>query len=217
MLKRLFGSAARYTLVEAAFRDFSGMLRQSAKMFDLAMAALLDNTPLEADLDDMDNAVDDGERMIRRTVLEHLSLSPEKDLVASLVLISIVQDAERVGDFARGLGELPELAKGPLGGPFADELRGLVGRLRPLFENCEKAFCDDDADLARTVVTTHTEIKADLIAYTVRLADSDLSADMAIVYASAARILRRISAHLSNIASTVVQPFDKMRHGDEDI
>ena len=217
MLKRLFGSGAQSTLVEAAFRDFSGMLQQSAKMFDLAMAALLDNTPLEADLDDMDNAVDDGERMIRRTVLEHLSLSPEKDLVASLVLVSIVQDAERVGDFARGLGELPELAKGPRSGPYADDLRDLAGRLRPLFESCEKAFCDDDADLARTVVTTHTEIKADLIAYTARLADSDLSADMAIVYASAARILRRVSAHLSNIASSVVQPFDKMRHGDEDV
>ncbi len=43
-----------------------------------------------------------------------------------------------------------------------------------------------------------------------------LSADMAIVYATGARILRRISAHLSNVASTVVQPYDRIRHGDED-
>jgi hypothetical protein len=48
------------------------------------------------------------------------------------------------------------------------------------------------------------------------VAASDLSANMAIVYAVAARILRRISAHLSNIASTVVQPYDRIRHGDED-
>jgi len=33
----------------------------------------------------------------------------------------------------------------------------------------------------------------------------------------AARMLRRISAHLSNIASSVVQPFDRIRHGDEDV
>ena len=48
------------------------------------------------------------------------------------------------------------------------------------------------------------------------MAASNLSADMAIVYATGARILRRISAHLSNIASSVVQPYDKIRHDDEE-
>jgi hypothetical protein len=38
---------------------------------------------------------------------------------------------------------------------------------------------------------------------------------MAVVYSSAASMLRRISAHLSNIASSVVQPYDRIRHGDE--
>jgi phosphate uptake regulator len=66
-------------------------------------------------------------------------------------------------------------------------------------------------------VTTHTELKKAFKDYTGKVAESDLSADMAIVYASAARILRRISAHLSNIASTVVQPYDRIRHGDEDV
>ena len=59
-------------------------------------------------------------------------------------------------------------------------------------------------------------MKRDCIAFTRRVADSDLSADMAIVYAAGARITRRISAHLSNIASTVVQPFDRIRSGDEE-
>lgn len=217
MLERLFGSSAKSTLVDAAFRDFSGMLQQAAKMFDLALAAVLGGKRLEVDLDDMDDAIDEGERMIRRTVLQHLSISPQKDLVASLVLVSIVQDAERVGDFARGLGEVSELSARPRTGPFTDELTEIAARLRPLFETCEEAFHKDDAELARRVVSEHTSIKAALTDYTRRLAASDEPADLVTVYALTARGLRRISAHLSNIASSVTQPFDRLRHGDEDV
>ena len=216
MLQRLFGTSAQSGLVELAFKEFSAMLAQAAKMHDLALEALLENKPLEVDLDQMDDAIDEGERVIRRTVLEHLSLNPAKDLVASLVLISMVQDAERIGDFARGLGDFPRLAKHPVSGPFAEELRSISEQVRPLFDRCEQAFRDDVLEDARTVVEAHIRIKADLAKYIASVADSDLSADMAIVYAATARNLQRISAHLSNIASSVVQPFDRIRHDDEE-
>ena len=48
------------------------------------------------DLVEMDDVVDEGEREVRRTVLEHLSMNPRQDLVASLILVSIVNDAERI-------------------------------------------------------------------------------------------------------------------------
>jgi phosphate uptake regulator len=191
------------------------MLQQSARMLDHSLAALLENQELAVDLDDMDDVVDEGERMVRRTILEHLSVNPQQDLVASLILVSMVQDAERIGDFARGLAEEVALAESPRQGPIADELSELAGRLRPLFEVCERAFRKDDVEQARRVIATHAELKRDFIEFTRRVAASDLSADMAIVYAGAARILRRIGAHLSNIASTVVQPYDRIRHGDE--
>ncbi len=217
MFQRLFGTDTQSKLVEAAFEDVATMFQQSAKMLDLSLLALLDNEELRVDLDDMDDVVDEGERMVRRTILQHLSVNPRQDLVASLILVSTVQDAERMGDFARGLGELVDLAGSPREGRFADELRALTDRLQPMFEVCERAFRDDNLEEARQVVATHTELKQAFIDYTAQVAKSDLTADMAIVYASAARILRRISAHLSNIASTVVQPFDRIRHDDEDV
>jgi phosphate uptake regulator len=217
MFQRIFGTGGKSTLVEAAFKDVSTMLQQSAKMLDHSLAALLENRELDVDLEHMDDVVDEGERMVRRTILQHLSVNPQQDLVASLILVSMVQDAERIGDFSRGLGELVGLAKQPRQGAPAENLRQLAGRLRPMFEVCERAFRSDDVDLAREVITTHGELKPALIAYTKRIAESELSADMAIVYATAARILRRISAHLSNIASTVVQPYDRIRHGDEEV
>jgi len=216
MLERIFGLGRTSTLVEAAFRDVSTMLDQSARMLDHSLAALLDNQELAVDLEHMDDVVDEGERMVRRSILEHLSINPRQDLVPSLILASMVQDAERIGDFARGLAEVLSLANSPREGPMADELRGLSSRLRPLFEICERAFREDDIDEARRVVAEHAELKREFTAFIHRVAASDLSADMAIVYAVSARILRRIGAHLSNIASTVVQPYDRIRHGDED-
>ncbi len=216
MFESLFRSPTQSTLIKSAFRDISTMIQQSAKMLDVAVSALLDNRPLEADLDQMDDPVDEAERMVRRSVLEHLSFNPKQDLVASLVLVSMVQDAERIGDFARGLAELVPIARSERHGEFAGRLRRAADRLRPLFGLCEEAFHQDDADKGRQVMAACSELKAELIAYTWEVAGSDLSADMAVVYAGAARILRRISAHLSNIASTVVQPYDRIRHGDEE-
>jgi Na+/phosphate symporter len=165
----------------------------------------------------MDDVVDEGERMVRRTILEHLSVNPRQDLVASLILVSMVQDAERIGDFSRGLGEMVDLARSPREGEMAEGLREIADRVRPMFGKCEEAFREDDVELATLVMNEHSGIKKAAKEYTRRVAASELSSDMAIVYATAARILRRISAHLSNIASSVVQPYDRIRHGDEEL
>jgi phosphate uptake regulator len=154
--------------------------------------------------------------MVRRSVLEHLSFNPQHDLVASLVLASMVQDAERIGDFARGIAELLPLAGHPREGRFREALAAAAQRLRPLFEQCERAFRKDDPRQAREVMTTAAELKKTLLDFTRDVAASDLTADMAVVYSGAARSLRRVGSHLSNIASSVVQPYDRIRHGDED-
>jgi phosphate uptake regulator len=215
MLKKFFGLERPSPLIAAAFRDVTGMLQQGGLMLDHSLAVLLDNQELEVDLRGMDDVIDEAERMVRRSILEHMTVSPRQDLVSSLILASIVQEAERIGDLARGLAEIAALAKGPRGGQFADELRALAVRVRPLFEQSEKAFREDDSEMARELVVTHRELKAELNRYVREIADSDLTADMALVYGTSARMLRRISSHLSNIVSTVIQPFDRIRHSDE--
>lgn len=215
MWKEWFASESG--LVKSAYGDFAAMLRQSAKMLDAGVAHLFEGVAPAEDLESMDDRVDEGERMIRRTVLQHLSVSPKQDLVASLLLLSMVQDAERLGDFARGLSEIGALARGPVEGEFADELRAVAERIRGSFDDCESAFVAGEVERGERVIRNHVAIRDQLKAFVRRLAESDLSPDMAIVYAGVAGILRRISAHLANIASGVVQPFDRIRHGDEHV
>jgi phosphate uptake regulator len=217
MFERLFRPATRSPLIDSAFRDIGQMLDQAQRMLDLALGALLEGKPLLVDLDELDDVVDEGERMVRRSVLEHLSFDPSRDLVASLVLVSMVQDAERLGDFARGIPELLPLARHPRSGPFCDELTALGRRLGPLFDLTKQAFVEDDPEKGRRVMATASELKTAFLDYTRRVAESDLTADMAVVYSGAARSLRRVGAHLSNIASSVVQPYDRIRHGDEEM
>ncbi|MEE8367606.1 MAG: PhoU domain-containing protein [Thermoanaerobaculia bacterium] len=217
MFELILGNKGGSKLIVAAFADISQMLKDSEEMVELALAGLLDNVTLTVDLDAMDDRVDEGERMVRRTVLEHLSVNPSQELVSSLILVSMVQDAERVGDFARGLAELIPLAEQPREGHFADRLRQLAGEIMPLFEICREGFSTGDSAKAGEVMSTWSALKPQMNAYVKEVAGSDLPANMAVVYASGARILRRIAAHLSNIASAVVQPYDRIRHGDEDV
>ncbi|HVS16693.1 MAG TPA: PhoU domain-containing protein [Thermoanaerobaculia bacterium] len=215
MFKNLFGSDTPSPLLQAAYDDVTRMLQQSAKMLGLASRRLLDNEEIDVDLDQLDDDVDEGERMVRRTVLQHLAVQPDQDLVASLVLVSIVQDAERIGDFARGLSELAPLARSRREGPFRDRLARAVERLKPLFATTAEAYRADDVAGAKAVIAEAVALKREMIELVADIAASDLGADMAVVYSDAARILRRIGAHLSNICSTVSQPYDRIRHGDE--
>ena len=215
MFENLFRSDTPSPLLRAAYDDVSRMLEHSGSMLDLACRQLLDNEELDVDLDQLDDEVDQGERLVRRAVLQHLAVQPEHDLVASLVLVSIVQDAERIGDFARGLSELVPLARSPREGAFRDRLRAGHARLRPLFAKTAAAFRADDVEGATEVIRETVELKAALVELVADVAASDLTADMAVVYSDAARIIRRIGSHLSNICSTVSQPFDRIRQGDE--
>ena len=212
MFKNLFGPSGPSTLLEVALDDVSEMLATSRRMLELSLEALLDHRPLETDLDAMDDSVDEGERMVRRSVLEHLSFKPQQDLVFSLVLVSLVQDAERTGDFALGIAELLELTDQPLEGSFRDELAEIADRIFPLFEACEQAFREGDLEESKAVIARAAEVRRSLHELTRRVAASDLTADLAVVYSGAARSLRRVAAHLSNIVSSVSQPYDRIRH-----
>ncbi len=214
MFRELWSSGSP-TLIEKAYSDMAGMLDSAAKMFDIALDSLVNNVPLSADLDYMDDSVDRGERKIRQSVLEHLVVNPKKEVVASLMVASMVQDAERLGDFAAGLGDIIEYAKSDREGPFRDRLAQSAAAIRPMFPTCREAFLESDAGKATTVIHAHTEANRVLEEYIRSVANSELSADMAVLYSNAARRLIRVSAHLSNIATSVVYSYDHIRHSDD--
>lgn len=199
-------------LVDQAFCDVKSMLENGHEMFAAATAFLLDNEILDVDLKALDNKINGCEQSLRRAVLEHLTVDPDRELIFSLKLISIVHEAERIGDLAKSLAKTGHLAKKPRMGPVVAPLRDIRNRILEMFTYGREGFVAGDASAARQLMVDHERLKDEVADYLQMLANrDDLTANEGVVYALSARMMSRVSSHLANIASTVASPFDKIR------
>ena len=203
-------------LLDQALSDMTDMLTIAHEMWSVASARLLDNDVLLVDLQQMDRDVNARERNVRRKVLEQFSLDPKRDMVFSLVLISIVQDAERVGDLAKSIAEVAAYAQAPRMGADVVRLRRCRDRVLSMLGATRDAFAQADEEKARQVMSDHALVKEELRLFLSDIVSrEDLSANTAAVLSLGARMISRTSSHLSNIASSVALPFDQIRGDDE--
>ena len=208
----------RPPLIQQCLDDMNLMLETTHEMFTEASAYLLVGEPLRIDLEAKDSVVNEKEQAVRRAVLEHVVIDPQHELVFSLVLVSIVQDAERIGDLAKTLAETAALAQGPRTEANIEALRDIRGHVAMMFEQTRAAFIESDTERARQVMAANRETKTRVKAFLKRLAgQADLAGNEALVLGIAARVIGRTSSHLSNLASSVVLPFDQLRHEDESL
>lgn len=209
-------TGAKPPLVSKSLKDLGVMLDTADSMFAAATYALLDNENLNVDLSAQDEIINQREQAIRRAVLEHLLSDPREELALSLVLISIVQDAERCGDLAKSIAKAADLASAPRMGRHVDALRPIRDRVQSAFPRVRRSFIVGDAKVGRTVMDEHTQTKTDVAAYLAELASADdVSSNEAVVLAISARMIGRTSSHLSNIISAVALPFDQIRNAPD--
>jgi len=216
MLSNLWGKSAPGGLLADALEEACGMLRREEGMFRAACDALASGKESAVDVVHEDEDIDLSERMVRRLVFEHLTVNPQQDLPTSLVLLSIVHDIERIGDYTKSLLHIGQWYRPAMGaGELEPEWHEIRTMIDPMFGDVLRALRDSDTDLAHAAMQTHREVKAravDLIEEKVRRTDGDRRD---IVSSMAAQFLRRVSAHLSNVASSIVNPFDRLGAEDE--
>jgi phosphate uptake regulator len=206
-----FRSSDPPRLVQQAFDDVKVMILTGHEMFAAATAQLLYNEILDVDLGMMDGEINTREQHLRRAVLDHLTQEPGKALIFSLKLISIVHEAERIGDLAKSCAKVATLAHKPRMGPLVEPLRDFRGRILEMFEQIRKGFFEDDEAIARELMLTHEQLKQDITQYLRLLAEREgATVNEGVVYALGARLMSRVSSHLANIASTVALPFEQI-------
>ena len=97
--------------------EFKKMLDDTEKMFDSVCRRLIYNEK-EPGLGDKIYAIDKNvnklQRDIRKRVVEHLSIQPSVDVSTSLLLMSVVKDAERLGDYSKNLLEVTRYLEKPI-------------------------------------------------------------------------------------------------------
>ncbi|MAQ95357.1 hypothetical protein B1759_17555 [Rubrivirga sp. SAORIC476] len=208
-----FLTGSRPPLVEQSMTDLGVMLDTADSMFAAATNSLLDNEPLHVDLSTQDDIINEREQTIRRSVLEHILADPRAELSLSLLLVSIVQDAERLGDLAKSIAKAADLASSPRMGRHVEALREIRDRVQSAFPRVRRSFIVGDAKVGRVVMDEHAQTKIDVGDFLQRLAEADdLTSNEAVVLSISARMIGRTSSHLSNIVSAVALPFDQVRN-----
>ena len=209
MLKSLFDVHKRTTLLSDAIQEVLDMMERAQRMFGLSCCQGTEEGAVQLLQDDSD--INAGERRVRRMVVQHLTMHPEQDLPTSLALISIIHDVERLGDYAKSLIELNQW--GEMWSGDRDRARmcqELHRSIAPLFDQVMTALRDSDADLAREVMREHEVIKKRTDDFLKEVIDEPGGGRDPVLFSLACRFLRRISAHLSNVASSVANPLDQV-------
>jgi phosphate transport system protein len=210
MLKELL-SKQKSSLVYEAIEEILKMLEGAGRMFAIGCDFASSDEQSAQVLAQSDREINMGERLVRRLIFQHLTVNPKYDLPASLAILSIIHDVERLGDYAKNLFELNQW--GDLCNKESrhrQRYAEIRSEIEPLFSNTMDALGNDDAEAARQIMRKHENIKS--------LTDefvSDLVQDLeggpdAVLYALASRFLRRTSGHLSNVASSLTNPLDRV-------
>jgi len=201
------------------FEEFKGMLDDTEIMFRSVCGRLLENIEepgMKQKIYDIDKKVNSLQKDIRKRVVEHLSLQPTVDVAACLVLMSVVKDAERLGDYCKNLYEVTELLAKPVDRElFSKYFDGIEKDILTMFDLTEKAFIEADEEKARLTWDYKTRLTKDCNRIVTELAKCDLSVNEAVCFVLVARYFKRLIAHLVNIATSVILPLSDLDYFDE--
>jgi phosphate transport system protein len=199
------------TLVDEATAQCVEMLRTGQKMFEYSLGVLMDNEREVENIYAMDRTLNHGEIAVRRMIVEHLAVNPQDDAVPALFIASIVGDIERIGDYCKNLIELAHHYPEKLEGPYIERVREIKLDVSMMYEDTIKAYAEGDATLAASVMERHAELARTCDGLTDRLlAEDQMCGREAIIRALLIRFLKRVSAHLKNVASSLVNPYHKL-------
>jgi len=200
---------------------FGKMLTNAEIMFKIACKRLLEVEPIAAEeahesIYKTDKKINKAERSIRRLILEHLAIQPSIDLPSSLILMSVVKDAERVGDYAKNLFEVRDLLKTPLTSQqFRDYFDQLDQKVTIQFQKTKEAFLGSKTDIANQVMDIEREVVKACDAGIKKLAQREVKTAEAVSVTLVYRYFKRISAHLGNVATAVIMPLSDLDYFDE--
>jgi len=164
-----------------------------------------------------DAEVNELERTIRRALMTHLSIPGNSvDAPYSLLLMSLVKDVERLGDYAKNLSEIVEI--GPKTLPESQELNELLmirRKVELVYQACANVVLSSRHGEAAELIRQGRETarRCDTLVATIGQSTYDAATTTAFILAT--RYYKRINAHVLNVLSSVVMPLDKVDYYDD--
>ncbi|MEE9169158.1 MAG: PhoU domain-containing protein [bacterium] len=204
-----------------ALNDSKTMLESTFEMFRESSKSLResDSGDIGSHVYERDEMVNEYERTVRRKVLKHLAITGGINIIPGLILTTIVIDIERIGDYTKNIMDLavahPKRLKC---GEFEDDIKKIESTVSKVFQSLPPMITSSSKEKARKLITENRwvlrlcdKIDTDLI----KEKDETLGSGDAVSCALYTRYLKRIAAHLINIASSIVNPFERIGFWEE--
>ena len=220
MFKKLIESLRQRPLLNQMISEMEQMLAEAVNMYRPTVDILTGKRELSAEqhtlIYETDRKINHIQRKIRKQLVEHLTVSPGADVPICLILMSISKDAERIGDICKNMYQLAEEMGGGLGSErYGERFSKILQETEALFKPTVEAFRNSDKELGHEAVGKARSLAKECDVVLVELMKDSLDCSKAVLYTLLARHLKRICAHLSNIASSVVMPLHKLDYFDE--
>jgi len=219
MFKNLMSFWKGKDFLTEVLEEFKKMMGDNKYMFESVLNALMQgkvDSSLKDKVYEADKKVNLLEKEIRRRIVEHLSLRPSIDVPVSLVLMSVVKDAERIGDYCKNILEVAGFLKNPIRKDQFEKIFNHIDKqILDEFEKTEKAFIESDEEVAKEIMYIEREIVKNCDNIVKKLAEGTLPTNEAVCFTLLARYFKRIAAHLANIGSSVILPISDLDFFDE--
>jgi len=216
MIKELISVFKSDSLLDRAYNRSFEMLDLTNQMFLEAKNVLrhTDSNQIDIDINDQDIIVNKFQREVRKDVFNHLNMAGTDALSSDLVLVSIVIDLERIGDLTKNIIEVtqghPERLTSEL---FDEKIAEIENAVTDNFAKTIETFKNSDEELGRNIMKEYkwvSKLSDELLMRLMKNEDTSLKSGSAVAIALYIRQLKRINAHLINIASSVVNPFHRI-------
>jgi phosphate transport system protein len=219
MFKELLGLLKSSNAIALMGADFSRMLKISQEITLAAGQDFFGEEEGEGheEIRKRDIAINKLERGVRKQVIAHLTLSPSPaEVPYCLLLMSIVKDVERIGDYAKNLAEVRLEGGAPIpDDELGTELRDIRRIVEGTFARVDEVFASSDAEVANALIEEGRTVTRRCDALLGKVARSDHDAATATSVVLGARYYKRIGGHLLNVLSGVVMPLHKLDYHDE--
>jgi phosphate uptake regulator len=213
-----FFRGSSQSVIESVEELLVQMLRDGRTVYDAAAGAVFGggkSRETKKEVKGTDRGINEAQQDVRRALMLHASVTADVDLPLVLAYMSVVKDAERIGDYAKNIYDL---AKYGVDFETADdraELETYSGSVGQLISDSAEVFAERDAEKAQHLIAKADKFLSDYDVQVKAAYQSTGSVSDAVARALYYRYLKRITAHVMNLMTALVAPIDRLDYYDE--
>ncbi|MBU1227657.1 MAG: hypothetical protein KJ698_10685 [Actinobacteria bacterium] len=196
------------------------MLLTNRHTFDLAINSVIGGTDpasVGEEIRRSDRSVNKAERRIRKELVVHISVrGHQADLPRVLVAMSVIKDAERIGDYAKNIWDLGHAGVDLSAADDLDALKAIRDRTSGMLADCARIYGERDSDAVHALVPVLDGWLDEYDQCLVDQMNSSRPARDAVPRALLCRYIKRITAHTINVVTSLVLPVHRLDYYDED-